>query len=477
MRQLRLLFGGQSTEFLSEAKKIFEENLYEVDTAHDGRTVQRFFSDEEKQYFAVILDNSLQNHSLPLVVKFIRTKKAGQKIIITYNPKKDQTSQEDKEEMRDFWQTLNLAGILEEPFKLDDLKHLLEGQKSIGEIFSGIKQREGQSPEAEVKEDDNKFIAIKIHEHYLKKAVLFDLFIRIGSNRFVKILHAGDTFSDERINKYKNEKGVEYLYISKTDLPKYLRYTNYLARKVIQNEKVSIQAKNSLLMSSAKKLLENAEQEGLNPQILVNSWETCESVYEMVKGDKGLWSLLRSLNLKDPSSQDHSYLCGLFSCSIIKQFEWESKSMTEMMVFACFFHDVGKLRFDPELIKKRPQEMSPAELKEYQQHPIYGVEVMEERDLLRPNTHGVKQIILQHHEAIDGTGFPYGIKGTRILTLSNILCLVDDFVHLMTDEELPPVESLRKILKTKNQVKRYNSNVLENFIKVFADPDKLPRSQ
>ena len=68
-----------------------------------------------------------------------------------------------------------------------------------------LKKRKGVSDEEEVKEADNKFTKVHIDKFYPSQAVLFDVFVKINDNRYVKILHSGDTFSQERINKYKNE--------------------------------------------------------------------------------------------------------------------------------------------------------------------------------------------------------------------------------------------------------------------------------
>ena len=84
-----------------------------------------------------------------------------------------------------------------------------------------------------------------------------------------------------------------------------------------------------------------------------------------------------------------------------------------------------------------------------------------------------KQIILQHHEAYDGSGFPFQKKGNKILTLANIVCLADDFVHIMMDNKLQPTDALRKILMDKIGVRRYNTILIEKFINVFVDPEKI----
>ena len=64
-------------------------------------------------------------------------------------------------------------------------------------------------------------------------------------------------------------------------------------------------------------------------------------------------------------------------------------------------------------------------------------------------------------------------RGSKVLTLANIVCLADDFVHIMIDHKLQPTEALKKILMNKEGVKRYNSILIEKFIKVFVDPDKM----
>ena len=85
----------------------------------------------------------------------------------------------------------------------------------------------------------------------------------------------------------------------------------------------------------------------------------------------------------------------------------------------------------------RPEELTPEEVELYQQHPELGVKVVEKNKLIN---NSVKQIILQHHECYNGTGFPNQLKGQQVSTLGNILCLVDDFVHLMIKTKKSPLK-------------------------------------
>lgn len=139
---------------------------------------------------------------------------------------------------------------------------------------------------------------------------------------------------------------------------------------------------------------------------------------------------------------------------------------------ACMFHDIGKMSLPKDLAYMNSSEMNEEQLEIYKKHPELGLQMIESS---RAINNSIKQIILQHHEAYDGSGFPHQKKGNKILTLANIVCLVDDFVHIMIEQKLQPTEALRKILMNKEGIKRYNAILIEKFINVFVDPVKLQK--
>jgi putative nucleotidyltransferase with HDIG domain len=338
--------------------------------------------------------------------------------------------------------------------------------------MAGVNKKEGASEEQEVTATDENFSRIKIDEFYSSQAVLFDIYIKLKENKYLKILHAGDTFSKERIDKYKNEKKLDSLYFHNSDRRKFIQYNNHLAKKLIENRSVPIYNKVNQLKNVSEKFIEEAYTVGLKPQVIEQGREVCESVYKLIESQPDLYSVLKSFQNFDPTAFAHSFLVTLYSTAIIKQFEWQSKTTIETTAMACMFHDIGKILLPKEFINLRPKDMSPEQLEMFKKHPELGLQVVESS---RAINNSVKQIILQHHEAYDGTGFPFEKKGNKILTLANIVCLADDFVHIMIDDKLQPTEALRKILTNKVGVKRYNSILVEKFINVFVDPEKIHR--
>jgi putative nucleotidyltransferase with HDIG domain len=464
---LKLLIADPNAEWMQTTAKDLEAALYDVSMVHNGRDCQLALYNNK--YFAVILNWDLQNHSGSQVLTFIKTNYPGQKLILVLEDNKkveNGTIDLNKLEKR------GISDVIIKPFDASGLVEALEGQQSIGDIVTGLEIRKGVSEEVDISETDANFTKIKIEDFYSSQAVLFDIYIKLGDDKYTKILHARDTFSPERIDKYKDEKGVEYLYFNVKDRRKYIQFYNFLAVKMVENSKVPGMKKAKLLKNITDKLLEDTFAVGMKPQIIDQSKAVCENVYNMVESDDKLNELLKKFQNFDPTAFTHSFLTTVFTSAIIKQFDWQSKITMEITAMASLFHDIGKMKLPPEIAHKNPKDMTDEERVTYEDHPQLGADLLANH---RTISQAVRQIIIQHHEAFDGTGFPYKKKGRRILTLANILCLANDFVHVMIDDELTPVDALKKIISNPELVCRYNSVIIENFIKVFVDPIQVKK--
>jgi putative nucleotidyltransferase with HDIG domain len=461
---LNILIVDPDEEWLHTASGFFKEQMYAVKAVNNGKDAQLALYNDK--FFAVVLNFSVKNHAGSQVLKFIRTNHPSQKVIMVF----ENDNLLGGEEGIDKWKKLGATEVAVKPFEMGHLSDLLEGHQSLGDLVSSLPKKKGTSDEVEVQEADDDFTGIRIDEFYSSQAVLFDVFVKLGSGRYVKILHAGDVFSKERIDKYKNEKGVEYLYFHKKDRRKYVQFNNFIAKKLINTKNVSGSTRINQLKNVTDKYLEEVYTQGMKPQVIDQGKEVVNNIYNFVEKQDDLHKLLKDFEAFDPKLYEHSFMVSVFATSIIKQFEWQSQITIEATALACLFHDIGKMKLPREILDLRPVEMDDEQMEIYKQHPEFGVELVENNRMIN---NSVKQIILQHHEAYNGTGYPYGIKSSKILTLANIVCCADDFVHIMIDEELPPSEALKKMLCDREQVAKYNSMIVENFIKVFVDPEKL----
>lgn len=125
---------------------------------------------------------------------------------------------------------------------------------------------------------------------------------------------------------------------------------------------------------------------------------------------------------------------------------------------AGLLHDIGKIGFYDSALYKYPNEMRPNEFQQYALHPEIGVQILKSH-------HGfdnVVEIVYQHHEKLDGSGFPQGLRGNQIHPGAAIIAVVDYYHNAVyktkRDREDVPQD---KILNTQsildNTSERYSS--------------------
>ena len=116
----------------------------------------------------------------------------------------------------------------------------------------------------------------------------------------------------------------------------------------------------------------------------------------------------------------------------------------EALQAAALLHDIGKLAV-PEYILSKPGKLTPEEFARMKVHPIVGAEIIEQVEFPYP----VAPVVRAHHEKWDGTGYPFGLKGTDIPIGARILTAVDYLDALTSDREyrraLPLDEAMKQI--------------------------------
>lgn len=142
----------------------------------------------------------------------------------------------------------------------------------------------------------------------------------------------------------------------------------------------------------------------------------------------------------------------------------------------CFFgavlHDIGKIGLEPAILGKSVLEMTPMELKRYQQHTQLGETALLSFDPLRE----AAQIVLHHHERYDGKGFPARLAGAKIPLGARIVAVADDYDNLQLPNNflgkvLTEIQAHEFILAESG--KRYDPGVVTVFDRVFEQIQTL----
>ncbi len=98
-----------------------------------------------------------------------------------------------------------------------------------------------------------------------------------------------------------------------------------------------------------------------------------------------------------------------------------------LLDIGAYLHDVGKIRV-PLSILNKPAKLTPKEWEIIKQHPLYGRELLDQTFMREAST-----IVEQHHERLDGSGYPYGLSGSELLVEASIVAVADTFDAMTTN--------------------------------------------
>ncbi|MBH0177211.1 MAG: DUF3391 domain-containing protein [Nitrospira sp.] len=162
----------------------------------------------------------------------------------------------------------------------------------------------------------------------------------------------------------------------------------------------------------------------------------------------------------------HAMNVAVLAMLLGRQFDC-SQEHIKILGIAGLLHDIGEQLLPPDLLRKRNRCMDGHEQKMFQQHVALGLTILEQFPEL-PDT--VAQIIRQHHERIDGSGYPDGLRGSRLALPSKILMVVEEYESFINAPDIKdnksPAEALSHLYL--NSKTLYPEEVVVALIQVLS---------
>jgi len=191
-----------------------------------------------------------------------------------------------------------------------------------------------------------------------------------------------------------------------------------------------------------------------------NAW-----LYESVKNNyfSTIQSLVNALEANDKFTKGHSERVRFLSLELGKHIGLDSKEI-ETLEHASILHDIGKIGIESFILQKQGK-LTVNEYNMIKAHPLIGEEILGPIETLSE----VRQAILQHHERVDGKGYPYGLRGDELSLKSKILSVVDTFDAMMSDRPYRKALSIQKIKQEiiSHSGRQFDPYVVEAFIEML----------
>ncbi|MFF8866735.1 HD-GYP domain-containing protein [Streptomyces sp. NPDC015139] len=153
----------------------------------------------------------------------------------------------------------------------------------------------------------------------------------------------------------------------------------------------------------------------------VSWWVFAQYHRERAAHQATIRALVQAVDIKDGYTRGHSERVGQASVLIARELGMDDERV-EVLRFAGILHDVGKLGVPTRLLRKDGP-LTPEERRIIELHPEYGHEMVRGISFLGE----ARAAILHHHERLDGSGYPYGLAGTRIPECARVVAVADAF--------------------------------------------------
>jgi len=173
---------------------------------------------------------------------------------------------------------------------------------------------------------------------------------------------------------------------------------------------------------------------------------------------------------RDPYTVGHQRRVSQIACSIGREMGLSEDRLRDLRI-AGALHDLGKFAIPSDLLSK-PGRLTPPEFALIKTHPQVAYNILEPVTL-PGNT---AKIILQHHERMNGSGYPQGLKGEEILLEARILGVADVMEAMCSHRPYRASLGLAETLDelTRNQGILYDTTVVETCLKLYGEDQRDP---
>jgi HD-GYP domain-containing protein (c-di-GMP phosphodiesterase class II) len=251
----------------------------------------------------------------------------------------------------------------------------------------------------------------------------YALYLRIAG-QFILFRIAGDTLSQRRVNSLAGQQ-VSVVYISRAELGLFMEFLEKAAERQMSTSADSAAViVRQLLVAYVKQIeVKKSVQRELFLKLKALSAKMTEAIYNNL-------SLASTLvrRYSDPSvyHSNHCINVAVYSVGVARTLKMPLEE-AKMLCLSAMVHNIGYV-FVPSDILNKTQPLTPAEVEQIRLHPTQGAKLLKE--LMAPPE--VVMVAKQHHERMDGEGYPNGLVGSEIHIFSRICSLADVYDALIS---------------------------------------------
>ncbi|MBN1272338.1 MAG: HD-GYP domain-containing protein [Candidatus Aminicenantes bacterium] len=177
-----------------------------------------------------------------------------------------------------------------------------------------------------------------------------------------------------------------------------------------------------------------------------------------------VYAMAKIVEMRDPYTASHQQRVSTLACTIARDMGL-SEEQIDGINMAAVIHDIGKIGIPAEILSK-PGRWTEYEYSMSKTHPKVGYEILKSIDFPWP----IAQTVLQHHERMDGSGYPHGLSGEEILLEARILAVADVVEAMASHRPYRPSLGINRALEEISEKKGilYEARVVDSCLRILT---------
>lgn len=238
-----------------------------------------------------------------------------------------------------------------------------------------------------------------------------------------------------------NKAGVKSVCVRNEDVAVLLEAMKGRAQNLVSDSKAPPEEKAAVIKEMAsmtvRVMFSASERDQKNTEAACG---LARQTVDMFLQQEGVLGNVSKVLVASRTLYDHSINVCLMSMVLGRRLGIE-QSRVRSLGMGALLHDVGMAQISPEILNK-PDDLTPEERQEMQRHPRLGHQLL---SLAKEMPYDALNVVLNHHERIDGKGYPTGLSGNNIPTLARLVRVVDTYDAMTSPrayrEAMPPTEA------------------------------------
>lgn len=288
---------------------------------------------------------------------------------------------------------------------------------------------------------DSDFTPIRVTNLRGDLPISFDVYMRVAG-KYILYCRQGDSFEGQRLERLKGKK-LRFMYVkneSANAFRDYMHKNLEAAYGSAEGKPIELRAEilQGAMQAAGEDLMEDPGNKSLYEVVKSGGQRFAQFVHQ----EEGALKALLQIPNSDLSPSHHGTNVGSLAVALAKELGLADKIPLNLLMAGGVLHDMDHY-LHSNVFAKPLQELAPQEMSQYKLHPHRGLQNLEAAGFYDKS---VLAAVAQHHECLDGSGFPARLKEKELDPLGMIVATANSFDRLISFERLEPKEALKKIL-------------------------------